>query len=223
MWRSPLQHMVLVKPVLQFGFQFGTCTSRKMWSNQRDNKEVWGEWSRTTKHIHKETLTKLELFSLKREVKVTVFQTCPIKVVAKTMRITCSLCLLLTEQKVVNLNCSSGEIWHKENFANWQQPLQCLALFRALFRSPSCWLLLFRLSVPLTTGYSACCSPWALQTLPTSEGVVRIVLSLTMIDCFNLFLTLHLSENTLTQSCPETIQLDNFFIIQVSLLRQYSK
>lgn len=57
-------------------------------------------------------MKKLELFSLKREVgeKVTVFQTCPIKVFAKTKRIICSLDLLLTEQKVVNLYCSIGDL-----------------------------------------------------------------------------------------------------------------
>jgi len=46
-WRNPLQHMILAKPVLQFGLQFGTCTSRKLWTNHKDNKEVWREWSRT--------------------------------------------------------------------------------------------------------------------------------------------------------------------------------
>lgn len=106
-WRSPLQHMLLVKPVLQSGFQFGTCTSRKMWTNHKDNKEVWEKLSRTTKHIYRETLKKWELFSLKREV--TVFQTYPIKVFAKTKRIICSLGLPLTEQKVVSLYCSKGD------------------------------------------------------------------------------------------------------------------
>lgn len=59
-------------------------------------------------HIHREKLKKFELFSLSTEggEKVTVSQTCTIKVFEKTKRITCFPCLLLTEQKAVKLNCS---------------------------------------------------------------------------------------------------------------------
>lgn len=68
-------------------------------------------------------------------------------------------------------------------------PLPCSILFREL-RSPSCWLL-SRLPPPLTTGYSACCSYFALQKLPAPEDMVSISLSLiSLTDFFNMFLAL---------------------------------
>lgn len=86
-------------PGLQESCELITKTTKKCKENNQEPQ-----------HIHREKLKKFELFSLSTEAgeKVTVFQTCTIKVIEKTKGITCFPCLLLTEQKVVNLN------WSKE-------------------------------------------------------------------------------------------------------------
>lgn len=135
-------------PGLQESCELITKTTKKCKENNQEPQ-----------HICREKLKKFELFSLSTGggEKVTVFNTNTIKIFENTKRITCFSCLLLTEQKVVNLNCN------KE--------------YLDLTLGKLCWLRTAHYHVPFSLWsldfhhidyFQGCLPLWPLTTLPVA-------------------------------------------------------